>query len=47
VNVGYPDEGCQLFLENLLETSGDIIRHDPEKLAGLIERIIAGGPFPA
>lgn len=47
VNVGYPDEGCQLFLEDLLETSGEVIRHDPEKLAGLIERIIAGGPFPA
>ncbi|WP_372680177.1 2-phospho-L-lactate transferase CofD family protein, partial [Desulfosarcina sp.] len=45
VNVGYLDEGCQLFLEDLLETSGDVIRHDPEKLAGLIERIIAGGPF--
>ena len=47
VDVGYPDDGCQLFLEDLLETSGDVIRHDPEKLAGLIERIIAGGPNPA
>ncbi len=47
VDVGYPDTGCQLFLEDLLETSGDVIRHDPEKLAGLIERIIAGIPFPA
>ena len=47
VNVGYPDDGCRLILEDLLETSGDVIRHDPEKLAGLIERIISDASFQA
>lgn len=42
VDLGLPDTGCQLILEDLLDTSGDIIRHDPEKLAGLIARIISG-----
>ncbi|MBC2710850.1 MAG: uridine diphosphate-N-acetylglucosamine-binding protein YvcK [Desulfosarcina sp.] len=42
VDIGLPDTGCQLFLEDLLETSGDVIRHNPEKLAGLIARIIGG-----
>ncbi len=42
VDVGVPDSGSPLILENLLETSGDIIRHDPEKLAGLIAGIIFG-----
>ncbi|WP_372683991.1 uridine diphosphate-N-acetylglucosamine-binding protein YvcK, partial [Desulfosarcina sp.] len=40
VEVGFPETDCQLILEDLLETSGDVIRHDPEKLAGLIARII-------
>jgi uncharacterized cofD-like protein len=40
VDIGIPAPGCRLILEDLLETSGDIIRHDPVKLAGVIERII-------
>ena len=39
--------GCQLILEDLLETSGDVIRHDPEKLAGLIAGIISDGSLQA
>jgi uncharacterized cofD-like protein len=45
VDIGVPDNGCQLILEDLLETSGDVIRHDPDKLAGLIAGIIFGESF--
>jgi len=45
VDIGFPDNGCQLILEDLLETSGDVIRHDPDKLAGLIAGIIFGESF--
>ena len=45
VEVGFPDTGCEVILEDILETSGGIIRHDPEKLAGLIFRIIFGDSF--
>ena len=40
VDIGITDDCCPLIVENLLETSGDIIRHDPTKLAGVIEGII-------
>lgn len=40
VDIGITDPECRLIGEDLLETSGDIIRHDPQKLAGLIARII-------
>ncbi len=40
VNLGMPEPGCRLIVEDLLETSGDIIRHDPQKLARLIAKII-------
>ena len=40
VDVGFPDAGCQLIFADLLETSGDVIRHDPEKLASLIAGIM-------
>ena len=42
MGIGLPDTGCPLILEDLLESSGDVIRHDPEKLADLIARIIFG-----
>ncbi|BBO80142.1 hypothetical protein DSCO28_07080 [Desulfosarcina ovata subsp. sediminis] len=42
VDIGFPEAGCAMILEDLLETSGDIIRHDSTKLAGVILRIIAG-----
>lgn len=41
VEIGLPEAGCQMILEDLLETSGGIIRHDPNKLAGVILKIIA------
>ena len=41
VNTGYPEPDCRLIREDLLETSGDIIRHDTDKLAGVIERLIS------
>jgi uncharacterized cofD-like protein len=44
IDIGFPDTGCELILEDLLETSGDVIRHDPQKLAGLFARIIFGDP---
>jgi 2-phospho-L-lactate transferase/gluconeogenesis factor (CofD/UPF0052 family) len=47
VDIGFPDTGCQLILEDLLETSGDVIRHDSEKLAGLIAGIISDDSFHA
>ena len=40
VNIGLTDSRCQLIQEDLLETSGDVIRHDPVKLARLIGRLI-------
>ncbi|MGD9308037.1 MAG: uridine diphosphate-N-acetylglucosamine-binding protein YvcK, partial [Desulfosarcina sp.] len=40
VGVGLTDTRCQLIQEDLLETSGGVIRHDPIKLANLIEHII-------
>ncbi len=43
VGVGRPPKHCRLILEDLLETSGDVIRHHPAKLARVIERIIKGG----
>jgi len=33
----------RIYSDDLLETSGGIVRHDPRKLAGLIRRIIAEG----
>ncbi len=45
VDIGLPDPGCRLILEDILETSGDIIRHDPKKLAGVIERILVDDKF--
>ncbi len=42
VNVGSMDDHCQLIKEDLLDTSGGIIRHDPVKLAGVVEKIIRG-----
>lgn len=39
VEIGLPDTGPKLILEDLLDTSGDIIRHDPEKLAAAVERV--------
>jgi len=43
VDIGFNEAGCPLVVEDLLETSGDIIRHDPVKLAGVIEGIIKAG----
>ena len=40
VEIGLLDNQCQIIAEDLLETSGDIIRHDPQKLADLIARIL-------
>lgn len=31
VGIGVPDPDCHLIQEDLLDTSGDIIRHDPKK----------------
>jgi uncharacterized cofD-like protein len=45
VDVGVPDPGCRMILEDLLETTGDVIRHDPAKLAGLIAKIIFDESF--
>jgi uncharacterized cofD-like protein len=42
VGIGLPDAGCHMIIEDLLETSGDVIRHDPTKLAGVILKIIGG-----
>ena len=41
VDIGYTDSSCQIIAEDLLETTGGIIRHDPQKLAHLISRIIS------
>jgi len=41
VDLGLPAPGCSLILEDLLETSGGVIRHDPKKLAAVIVRLIA------
>jgi len=43
VEIGFTDDCCPFVAEDLLETSGDIIRHDPTKLAGVIEGIIMAG----
>lgn len=40
VKVGLQHPGQALIVEDLLETSGDIIRHDPRKLAAVISRIL-------
>jgi uncharacterized cofD-like protein len=40
VDIGLNDGRCRLIVEDLLETSGGIIRHDPKKLAVLFKRII-------
>jgi hypothetical protein len=40
VDIGLETPDCPLVAEDLLETSGDVIRHDPQKLADLIARII-------
>jgi uncharacterized cofD-like protein len=40
VDIGLTDDRCRLIMEDLLETSGDVIRHDPEKLAQLVNSII-------
>ncbi len=40
VEVGYKGDKCRLISEDLLETSGDFIRHNPEKLADVIEKLI-------
>ena len=40
VTVGRPPERCRLIMEDLLETSGDVIRHHPAKLARVIEGIM-------
>lgn len=41
VDIGFVEDRCRIIAEDLLETSGDIIRHDPQKLANLIARIIS------
>ena len=43
VEVGIAEGGCKIIAADLLETTGGIIRHDPQKLACLIEEIIFGG----
>lgn len=40
VEIGLPEAGCEMIVDDLLETSGDVIRHDPRKLAAVIERLI-------
>ena len=40
VEIGLAENRCNIIAEDLLETSGDIIRHDPQKLANLFRRII-------
>jgi uncharacterized cofD-like protein len=40
VDIGFVEDSCRIIAEDLLETSGDIIRHDPQKLANLIARIV-------
>jgi uncharacterized cofD-like protein len=40
VEIGLPPAGCRLIQEDLLESSGEIIRHHPQKLAAVIGRII-------
>ena len=40
VDIGFVEDRCRIIAEDLLETSGDIIRHDPQKLANLIARIV-------
>jgi uncharacterized cofD-like protein len=40
VEIGLVENRCKIITEDLLETSGDVIRHDPQKLAGLIKRIL-------
>ena len=43
VDIGLTDDRCPLIVEDLLETSGDVIRHDAFKLAGVIDRILSEG----
>ncbi len=40
VGIGLVNNPCRMITEDLLETSGDIIRHDPHKLADLIARML-------
>jgi uncharacterized cofD-like protein len=40
VDIGFPEPGCRLVMEDLLETAGRIIRHDPQKLADVIARLL-------
>jgi uncharacterized cofD-like protein len=40
VGLGSSVPDCRLIGEDLLETSGDVIRHDPQKLASLITHLI-------
>jgi len=40
VEIGLVENRCRLIVEDLLETSGGVIRHDAVKLAKVIERII-------
>ena len=46
VEIGLPDAGCRMIVEDLLETSGDIIRHDNKKLADVIFKIVSGERGP-
>jgi uncharacterized cofD-like protein len=40
VDLGTPSPHCKLILEDLLETSGNIIRHNQNKLARVLSRLI-------
>jgi uncharacterized cofD-like protein len=40
VDIGFAENGCPIITSDLLEASGGIIRHDPQKLASLIAGII-------
>jgi uncharacterized cofD-like protein len=41
VTLGHPGGHDRLIVEDLLETSGDVIRHDSRKLAAVIARLVA------
>jgi len=41
VALGSPTDRRRLILEDLLETSGDVIRHDSAKLANVIDQLIS------
>lgn len=42
VEIGLAHNPCKIIDADLLDTSGDIIRHDPQKLARLFKRIMFG-----